>query len=135
LRDNCVDWPGQWRDLLAANGTEAAVVLIGVWDISDHLLPGDTVWRGPGDPVYDAVLAARINEAIAALAAPADVVVWLTIPQIELGLGMPVRPPADPASDPARGERMNELAREQAATFPEGTVEVVDLRAWFEALP
>lgn len=135
VREHCADWQGQWRDLLAANDTEVAVVLTGVWDISDHLLPGDTAWRGPGDPVYDEVLARYIREAMAVLAEGADVVVWLTIPQIELGLGMPVRPPADPASDPLRGVRMNELVREQAATFPEGTVEVVDLRDWFDALP
>lgn len=135
VRDNCVDWPGQWRNLLASNDTDVAVVLMGVWDISDHLLPGDTVWRGPGDPVYDEVLARYIRDAMAVLAEEAEVVVWLTIPQIELGLGLPVRPPADPASDPARGERMNELVREQAATFPDGTVEVVDLRGWFDALP
>jgi peptidoglycan/LPS O-acetylase OafA/YrhL len=135
LSDECASWPQNWSAALESSQPNIAVVLFGPWDASDHLLPGETEWIAVGHPRYDEFARAEIREALELLTGEVDLVVWLTSPPIDQGRNAVPRGPIDPASDPARIIRWNELVAEAVAEYPEDVATMVDLRGWFEALP
>jgi peptidoglycan/LPS O-acetylase OafA/YrhL len=129
------DWQRTWTAALdAAPTVDAAVVQVGPWDVTDRRLPGDTHWRAPGDPVYDAYLLNEMRSAMDLLEARGIRVAWLTSPHIELGR-LDVPPPREPypASEPARMDRFNALLREAAAG--RRNVTIVDLQRHLASLP
>jgi hypothetical protein len=118
-----------YPDLAATWNPDLVVAAFGGWEVADRQLPGDDTWRAPGDPVYDAWLLAEMNRAVDALSAQGAHVVWLTSPPWE---GATRRPPDrlyEPAADPARMARFNELVQELAAARPDD-VTAVDLAGW-----
>lgn len=132
--DECATWPDRWAAALAESDADVAVVLVGARDVADHRLPGDDAWRAPGDPVYDGVLAAEVERAVAVLGDHDARVVWLTSPRIDLGRAETPPPPEPyPASDPARMDRFREVVAAVLARHPE--VAVVDLAAHLRSLP
>lgn len=130
----CNSWARTWPQNLAGKGATVAVIESGEWDVSDRLLPGDSVWRHIGDPVYDTYLRAELFAAVDLLRSQGLRVVVLTNPPISLGQGDPV-PPARPfpESDPARMARLNEMWRAVASERAE--VRVVDLAGYLARLP
>ena len=60
--------------------------------------------------------------------------VWLTSPPIDQNRSQ-VTPVDDPANDPERIERWNQLLREEVEAHPSSEAAIVDLNAWFHALP
>jgi peptidoglycan/LPS O-acetylase OafA/YrhL len=135
LSDLCASWPDVWAGVLAKSEPDIAVVMFGPWDASDHRLPGESEWIAVGDPRYDEFASAEIRAALELLTSHTELVVWLTSPPIDQGRNQIVRPPPDPASDPARIIRWNELVAAEIARYPEHEATTVDLHAWFEALP
>jgi peptidoglycan/LPS O-acetylase OafA/YrhL len=131
--DDC--WSEEWARNAAAAQPELAVVLSGLWDLTDRRIPGDDEYRSVGDPVYDEWLSGEMDEAAELLIASGAEVVWLTTPKIEFGQEDGV-PPADqhPASEPGRAEAMNELIRGVAERHP-GDVHVLDLQAYLQSTP
>jgi peptidoglycan/LPS O-acetylase OafA/YrhL len=135
LSEECASWPENWAAALESSEPDIAVVLFGPWDVSDHLLPDDTEWTAVGDPRYDEFARAEIRAALELLTNRVELVVWLTSPPIDQGRNQVPRGPIDPASDPARIIRWNELVAEAVAEHPPEQAVMVDLRGWFDTLP
>ena len=131
---NCEDWPTAWSDDLAGKGAATAVILDGEWDVADRLLPGDTVWRHIGDPVYDTYLRKELLAAVDLLRGQRLRVVVLTCPRLDVGQGDPDPPTTPyPESDPARVAALNQMWRDVAAARP--GVQIVDLAGHLASLP
>jgi peptidoglycan/LPS O-acetylase OafA/YrhL len=122
------DFPGE----IAAVRPNVIVVMYGTWDVADRLIPGDTVWRSIGDPVYDNWLRGQISSAIDLMTAQGSTVVWLMHPHIRVGITEGLRGPF-PEEDPGRMDRLNRLIREVIATKPRA--QVLDLEAYMRSLP
>jgi hypothetical protein len=88
-----------------------------------------------GDPEYDAFARLEIRSALRLLTEHVQQVVWLTAPPIDQGRNGIGAGAGDPASDPARLIRWNELVQAEIERYPTDRATMVDLRAWFEALP
>ena len=134
LTSTCADWPDEWAEVLDEHDPNIAVVLFGPWDVSDKMLEIGGEWTSVGDPGYDEFSASEIAAALELLTERVDLVVWLTSPPIDQSMNQLGGPP-DPASDPERIIRWNELVAEQVALYPDTEATMVDLRSWFEALP
>jgi peptidoglycan/LPS O-acetylase OafA/YrhL len=131
--DDC--WSEAWTRNVTAVQPDLAVVLSGLWDLTDRRIPGDDQYRSLGDPVYDQFLADEMDAAAELLIAHGAEVVWLTTPRVGFGQvdGVPPEDP-HPSSTPGRAERMNELIRGVAERHP-GEVHVLDLQAHLSSLP
>ncbi len=134
LSEVCASWPDLWPEIIAKSKPDIAVVLFGPWDASDHQLDGGDQWVAVGDPAYDEFARSEIRHALDILTAHVDMVVWLTSPPIDQGRGQ-VNAPDDPASQPERIERWNELVKAEVEAHPSGEAVVVDLNRWFHELP
>jgi len=124
--NHCRDPEDLWAEKLAEGRPDIAVVILGPWDVCDHRLPGDDVWRAPGDPVLDARLQDEMLAAVDLLSSDGALVVWLLHPAIEARRNGEVPEVPFPESDPARMTRFNELISELEELRP-GKVRVVDL--------
>ena len=125
------DWSTLWPAFLADRRVDLVVVQFGPFDVADHLLPGDDIWRRVGDPRYDDVVRRAARDAAAVFTSRGIHVAWLAAPHVTLS---PRVPPVElPASDPARIDRFNALVREALAGDP--MVTVLDLPAYLASLP
>ncbi|HEV7757525.1 MAG TPA: acyltransferase family protein [Acidimicrobiales bacterium] len=129
------DWSVTWAAALDRHPeTKVAVVMTGTWDVIDRKIPGDAVWRGPGDPLYDQFLSSEIGSAMDLLRSRNVTVVWLTTPPLDFGRGKTPRPELDPADAAARVDRLNQLIRDRAALYSDG-VGVVEFGDYIAGLP
>ncbi len=128
----CDDWPAVWRELITRERPDIAVVQVGPWDVNDRLVPGDTVWRKPGDPTYDAYLREQMRTAAAILHDRGATVVWLTSLPIGANAETSGQPETDLIAEPERFRRFNEILAEEAANHPDWW-KVVDLATWLGA--
>jgi hypothetical protein len=124
--DGCGDLATQWSNALDGSGADIALIQVGPIEVDDHLLPFDTVWRAPGDPLFDAYLEQKMLEAVDIVLAHGVTPVWLTSPDIE-------PPDGDVSRDPARMARFNELLRDVAHVRP--ALRLVDLARYVETWP
>ncbi len=132
-RDECNAWAARWNTVLDKRAADVAVVLVGTWDVTDHQLPGESQWRAPGDPAYDAWLKREMLSVVDELSAEAPTVVWLTCPLIDFGLTANGISPHHAMSDPARMVRFNQLLREVEAERP--ALKVADLAGYLASTP
>jgi peptidoglycan/LPS O-acetylase OafA/YrhL/lysophospholipase L1-like esterase len=117
--DECERWAEEMPAVLERDRPDAVVVTTAIWDLTDRRLPGDDVWRAPGDPVYDAYLRDEFAAYADVLHGQGAEVAWLAYPPVELGAtDVPQPREPYPASDPERMRRQNDIAREVAATRP-----------------
>lgn len=122
----------QWGKALDEARPQIGVIQVGPIDVDDHLLPGDSAWRAPGDPVYDAYLEAKMLEAVDVFVSRGVTPVWLTSPYIEPSRS--TQPPNhDPSGRRARMTRFNELLREVQQERPQ--LRLVDLASWMRHWP
>jgi peptidoglycan/LPS O-acetylase OafA/YrhL len=123
------DWTTRWPAEVRASGVQLVVVQFGPWDIEPQRIPGDSVYRTPGDPVYDAWLQKELVAAVDALSSNGAIVVWLTSPDV----GNQARASGDPdltdLVQPARMAAFNDLVKKLPSLRP-GKVQVVDLAGW-----
>jgi hypothetical protein len=84
------------------------------WDAIDRQVPqlGDA-WYKPGDAPYDEFVRSEYAEALAVLSSTGANVVWLSTPC--------TNHPDDPAADPARTERLNEIVAPLVEALPRHT--------------
>ncbi|MBN2621948.1 MAG: acyltransferase family protein [Acidimicrobiales bacterium] len=130
----CTLWERKWSEALEAHPGDVAVVMSGPWDTIDHRIPGDDRFRPPTDPVFAQDLYESYLAATDLLLAHGLTVVWLTMPEVEFGRGMTLRPEgADEDSDPARVDAANALVR-QVARERSGVV-VVEFGRYIDDLP
>jgi peptidoglycan/LPS O-acetylase OafA/YrhL len=127
--ETCNDWEHVWKDKIDATHPDVAMVQVGQWEIVDRKLPGDDVWRSPGDPVYDDYLFSEMTQAIDVLSSDGGIVVWLTSPTPG-----PNSKQNTPGWDPAQRMRVfNDLVNKLPGARP-GKVVVVDLAGWVARL-
>jgi hypothetical protein len=123
-------WPEQIR---RAQPT-TAVIQVGPFDVADRRLSPEDAWRAPGDPVYDDYLEQEMLAAVDLFLARGVTPIWLTSPRIDADRILQPRPPAaDPASDPARMDRFNDILRSVQVLRP--GLQVIDLAAWLRTRP
>jgi len=124
--DGCGPLPEQWSRALAGTSAHVALIQVGPIEVDDHLLPGDAVWRAPGDPVFDTFLQQKMIEAVDLVLAHGVTPVWVTSPHIE-------PPDGDVSRDPARTDRFNELLRGVQRVRPQ--LRIVDLARFVQTWP
>jgi peptidoglycan/LPS O-acetylase OafA/YrhL len=128
----CGPLVSQWGKALDEERPQIAVIQVGPIDVDDHLLPGDTRWRAPGDPKFDAYLEQRMLEAVDVFVSRGVTPVWLTSPYIEPSRS--TQPPNDdPSGQRARMTRFNEILRDVARQRPQ--LHLVDLARWMQHRP
>jgi len=130
---DCDDWAQDWPAVLRDIRPDIVVISTGFWDATDRQLPGDPVWRHPGDPVYDAYLTREFSGAADTAASTGAMVAWIDNPPVELGL-RDVGEPADyPVNEPSRMVRTNEILHDVAATRP--AMRVIPYTSFMQAWP
>jgi peptidoglycan/LPS O-acetylase OafA/YrhL len=116
----CGDWRADWPAAVRDGGAEVALVVLGVWDTLDLLLPGRSDTVAVGDPVADREIAERLDRVVVLLsAAGARRVVFATTPVVPERVW---RDRGIPADHPQRVRRFNELLAELAARHEQVTV-------------
>ena len=132
-REICNAWATRWARVLADRPADVALILVGVWDVTDHQLPGQAQWRAPGDPAYDAWLKREMIAVVDELSTRVPAIVWLTAPLIDFGLSPNGISPHHAMSDPSRMVRFNAVLREVAVERPALTV--LDLAGYLAGTP
>jgi peptidoglycan/LPS O-acetylase OafA/YrhL len=124
----CAHWETLWGDQVAQYRPEVVGVLIGRWDILDHV-DGDQLVH-IGEPAWDRHLAAELDHVVEVLSSHGAHVVLFTMPYLD--------PPDEtlngvlsPADSPTRVNEFNHLLADVAARHP-GTVTVIDLNRILE---
>jgi peptidoglycan/LPS O-acetylase OafA/YrhL len=119
----CTDWATRWPAAVARIHPDVIGLLIGRWEVSDHLFQGR--WVHVGDPAWDDHLSAEISHAIDLLSAHGVKVVLFTMPYVD--------PPNEAANgtpfsenDPSRAALFNALLV-RAADSHKGKATVIDL--------
>ena len=118
----CDTWPARWAADVARFHPDVVAVMYGPWEVRDRYLNGR--WSHLGQPAPDGRELAALEQAVQVLGAGGARVALLTAPyddQPEQADGRP-----QPADDPARMDRYNQLVRRAAAGAP-GQATVVDL--------
>ena len=129
---DCKAWPDFWGSDLVNVRPHIVVVMVNVWDVTDRQLPGDSRWRHPGDPEYDAQLRAGIAADIDLMSSQGATVAWVLSPYIEPGLDRQGGP--WPEGSHKRMDRLNAIIREVVATRWDRSL-VVDLQSHMRARP
>ncbi len=124
---DCGQWTERWPALAAAVHPDIAVIEVGPFDVADHLFPGDSVWRAPGDPIYDATMHQELLGAVDVFLSRGIHTVVLTSPDIndQSQSSGPV-----PESDPRRMAVLNATIWQVASERP--ALRVVDLARWLQ---
>jgi hypothetical protein len=119
---SCRTWMTLWRQQVAQYRPDVVGLLVGRWDITDHIDNGQTVHIG--QPAWDAHLQAEITEAVSILSGDGAKVVLFTMPYID--------PPESangvsyPEDSPARVTEFNQILEAVAKSRP-GVATLVDL--------
>ncbi|MCU0269601.1 MAG: acyltransferase [Acidimicrobiales bacterium] len=108
----------------AAVAPEVVLVVVGGWDTTDHRFPGDTTWRGPGDPTFDQTVRDVYGRQVDALAESGARVIWLAYPTVDTGHD----------DDAARAAAVNRIVYELAQDRRD-TMDVIDFGAWIAQRP
>ena len=133
IDEGICDWAVSFPQAVAASDPHAVLLLTGVWETADRLLPGDTTWRHLGDPVFDRYLERELLAAVDLLGASGARVVLATHPYVHVGRdrGMP---DTLPESDPDRMDQLNAMLRRVAEQRP-AFVTMIELQAWLRTQP
>ncbi|MGB2756180.1 MAG: acyltransferase family protein [Acidimicrobiia bacterium] len=126
------DWAPILPGNVRASDPHVVAIMSGAWDLTDRLLPGDTKWRGPGDPVFDNYFIREMTALVDMLGARGARVVILTHHHVDIGRNLGFR--NLPESNPARVDRLNEMYKAVAAGRS-GFATVIDLQHWISGLP
>ena len=76
----CLDWWSTWSTWVADFHPDVVGLLVGRWEVSDHLDNG--AWVHVGEPAWDAHLTAEINTAVDLFTAGGAKVVLFTMPYV-----------------------------------------------------
>ena len=112
-----------WRTVVERDRPDLVVFETGRWETWDMQMPGDTTWRGLGDPVFDDWARGQLRSAVDALSASGATVVLLTPPS---------QARAEGTGASAVDERLRILTRmiDELAADPGDRVVLVDLAGW-----
>ena len=100
----CFDWWSTWSTWEADYHPDVVGILIGRWEVSDHLYNGQ--WVHVGEPVWDAHLSAELDTAVNIFSSGGSKVILFTMPYVD-----PSQEAADGTpyseNDPARARAFN----------------------------
>ena len=119
----CRHWRRLWREAIAADNPDVALILVGRWETMDRKLDGR--WSHIGDRGFNSYLRARLDEAIALAGALGAHVILATEPYNRRGEQLDGS--LFPEDQPTRVSAWNQLLRGQAKAHP--GVDVVELGA------
>jgi hypothetical protein len=102
----CIDWRTRWQAGVDSIHPDVVGLLIGRWEVSDHLYQGH--WVHVGDPVWDRHLTAELDEAVTILSSSGAKVVIFTMPYVDPPTEAPNGTPYS-ENDPARMTAFNKL--------------------------
>jgi hypothetical protein len=117
-------WPALWQGNVAQFHPNVVVVLAGRWEVMDRLVDG--TWSHIGQPSFDALVKASLEQAVTVASSSGAYVVMLTAPCFNSG--EQPNGTAWPEDEPGRLDRYNQLVRQVAAEHP-ATVRVEDFDA------
>jgi len=120
---DCTHWRTQWAGAVAQTRPDAVGMLLGRWDICDHIYQGRVVHVG--QPAWNAHLYGEINQAVDTFAARGAKVVLFTMPDIDAADEAPGSA-AYPENDQSRVNAFNGIVEDVAAHRP-STVTLIDL--------
>ncbi len=110
----CRDWRTDWRAAVDDVQPDAVVVMVGAWEVLDHVVDGETL-RFPG-----AAWSAHVREAVRTAGriagASGATVAFTSLPCMSQTPGSLVS--ADARNDPARVEAFNAIVREEVGSRP-----------------
>lgn len=119
----CTDWRSVWSEMIARDRPEVVGLLVGRWEVSDHLYGGS--WVHIGQQAWDDHLTAELNQAFDIFSSKGARVVAFTMPYVD--------PPSEAAdgtpfseNDPMRIAAFNSLLR-SVVSRRHGGVTVIDL--------
>lgn len=121
--ESCRGMVADWRTVVERDRPDLVVFETGRWETWDMQMPGDTTWRGLGDPVFDDWARGQLRSAVDALSASGATVVLLTPPS---------QARAEGTGASAVDERLRILTRmiDELAADPGDRVVLVDLAGW-----
>jgi len=120
---NCGNWETGWAKTVARLRPEVVGLLIGRFELADHLYDG--TWMHLGEPVWDAHLLGELDRAVTILSSGGAHVVIFTFPYINPPLEQANGDPW-PENVPSRVDEWNSLLRQAQARFPDTTT-LIDL--------
>ncbi len=120
----------RWPDDLRAFAPDVVVVATGPTNTVDRQVPGDSEWRGPGDPVLDQFLLTQMQQDVDELHQTGAPVLWFDLPYEQRDQGANGAPLLT-SSDPARIDRYNQLLGDLEATRP---VSIIRWSTYFDKL-
>ena len=112
---DCGNWPAGWAKAVARIRPEVVGLLIGRFELADHLYDG--TWMHLGEPAWDAHLLSELDQAVKILSADGAHVVIFTFPYINPPLEQPNGDPW-PENVPSRVDEWNVLLRQVHAREP-----------------
>jgi peptidoglycan/LPS O-acetylase OafA/YrhL len=117
-------WPALWQGMVDAQRPNVAMVLAGRWEVSDQVIDGRDMHIG--EPAYDAILKADLEQAVAVASSTGAYVMLLTTPCEDSG----EQPDGQPWPEDSSARRLDydHILGQVAAAHP-GTVEVYDFGA------
>jgi peptidoglycan/LPS O-acetylase OafA/YrhL len=119
----CKQWPKVWANAVTNFHPDVVGMLMGRWDITDHVDHGQVVHIG--QPAWDAHLTAEVDQAVSIMSAHGAKVVLFTMPDIA-----PSQEAPDgsiyPENQPIRVTEFNQILSKVAARHP-GVVTLIDL--------
>jgi hypothetical protein len=119
----CVHWPALWSGEVARDRPEVVGMLMGRWDILDHVDDGRIVHVG--QPAWDRHLTSEIDHVVAVLSARGARVVLFTMPYIDPS-NETLNGTLSPEDSPTRVDEFNRLL-EGVAERHRDVVTVIDL--------
>ena len=120
---DCTRWRTLWASDVAQSRPDVVGMLLGRWDICDHIYQGHVVHVG--QPAWDAHLYDEINQAVDTFAAKGAHVVLFTMPDIDAADEAPGSA-AYPENDQSRVDEFNGIIASVAA-HRRSTVSLIDL--------
>jgi hypothetical protein len=119
--EGCELWRTEWADAHALVEPDVTVVMVGAWEVLDHLVDGVAI-RFP-DPAWFDVVTAGVRESIEIASPDENLVVLLAVPCMRQAPDTILSTMA--RNDPARLAAFNEILRQEAARDP--NIHVIDL--------
>lgn len=121
--DYCLGWEVRWPAAATLQDLDLAVVMAGVWEVSDWQLGDPPTTTHLGDPGFDLLLALHLHDAVRAFEQRGVAVVLVTTPEVGDGRLGDVHELRHLGADhPRRVARYNEILRLVAADHPDVTV-------------
>jgi len=115
---SCDEFLDRWPTDLEQFAPDVVIVATGPTNTVDRMVPGDTQWRAPGDPVLDKFQLAQMRHDVDVLHATGAPVLWLDMPYEQRDGGQITGREVLDSSDRGRIDRYNDLLDELAASRP-----------------